>query len=203
MSAPRVYDNENRASASDRTRNAVLAAYLDLLVESGGADVEVAAIATSAEVSQRTVFRFFKDKSALQSAAGHAIGSYLQRAEENSRSKPLSEFVREVFRSFDEASKLTTAYVLSSFGQRARTLMRAKLNQILIRRLRASYEFKLTRETRAKVNLIVSTISARVWYELRTDFGYTGDESSELIVWMIEALMRDLKAKAKRPGRSR
>ncbi len=197
----RVYNNQNRAKSADASRKKILSAFIDLLVQNNGGDVEISRISAKSGVSQRTVFRFFKDKTSLHEAASEAIAAYLVRAQEDSKDKSVAQFTRDLFQSFDEVSKLTTAYVLSSFGQQARTIMRKKLNQILLERLKRDYAVQVNRENRDRLNFVVSLISARIWYEMRTDHALTGPQSGELVSWAIETLIRDLKLK--RPDRSR
>jgi AcrR family transcriptional regulator len=187
-----LYDNKARASAADENRTAIILALVDLLVENNGANVEVAQIAKRSKISQRTIFRFFKDKPAMHQAVNDYIASYLKDADEHLKTKSVTEFAKFMFSNFETAPKLTTAYVVSSFGQEARALIRKRLNQALLTRLLSDTKLKPTREKKAKLDFLVSLINARVWFEMRTDFGHSGAVTGEVVSWAMEVLIRDL-----------
>ena len=193
----RVYDNQARTDAADENRTAIILALVDLLVENNGEDVEVAQIAERSKISQRTIFRFFKDKPAMLHAVNDYIAGYLKQADEHLKTKSVTEFAKFMFNNFETAPKLTTAYVISPFGQEARTLIRKKLNQALLVRLVSEGKIKLTRDNKAKIDFVISLINARVWFEMRTDFGHSGEVSGEVVEWAMRVLLRELRKTAR------
>ncbi len=194
--AKRRYDNISRAEASIENRNQIISTFVDLLVEAKGADVSFAEVAKKSNVSQRTIFRFFKDKSALLQATADYVGTYLQESNEQLSKTDFLGFVRQAFRSFDNSPNLIVAYLFSSFGQQARTVLRKDLNKILIAKLRDDFKLKPpaknSAQTNARIAFIVSLMNTRVWYEMKTDFGYTGAESGETVAWAVRTLVKSL-----------
>ena len=188
----RVYNNRARSDASAKNREAIILALVDLLAENSGGDVGIAEIAKRSKISQRTLFRFFKDKSALIEATRDYVGRYLIDANKHLQDLDLPSFSKLIFGEFDREPKLTMAYVLSPFGQTARTLMRKSLNKTLIARFVKDYGVKVSAKNERKISFIVSLLNARVWYEMKTDFGMTGAESGEILTWAINTLARDL-----------
>lgn len=64
-------------TAADRTRGAILDAFLDLVHRENAVNVSVPAVAVEADVSVRTVYRYFPSKDDLQTAAAYRMSDQL------------------------------------------------------------------------------------------------------------------------------
>jgi len=66
-------------SAADRTRDAILDAFLELVHRENAVNISVPAVAEEAGVSVRTVYRYFPSKDDLQTAAAYRMSEVILR----------------------------------------------------------------------------------------------------------------------------
>lgn len=185
----RTYNNSSRKKKSTETEQKIIQTLVSLLVEREGADVQLAEIAARLKITERTIFRFFKDKKTLRQAMDSYLLSYLTAGSEKLQTTDFASFGKNIFKLFDENQKLSTAYVLSSFGNEARTRFRKKLTEAMIAQILKQRRIELTPKRAKRLAVIVSLVSAKIWYDIKTDFGYSGAEIGDSIEWALETLI--------------
>lgn len=188
----RSYDNSGRQQKVEESQTKIIEAMVQFLVERKGGDVKIDELAKRTKISQRTIFRFFQDKTALLEATDQYLQSYLQASMAQVSEMNFMGFAKNVFSIFDRNQGLVMAYMFSPFGQNARDLFRKKLNRLLLDQLQKERGITVTKENERKLALVVTLINAKLWYDIRTDFGYTGEEIGETVEWAIETLLRDV-----------
>lgn len=188
----RSYDNTQRREKVEQSQTKIIEAMVQFLVERKGGDVTFDDLAKRTKVSQRTIFRFFTDKTALLEATDQYLQTYLQTAMSQLTELSLKGFAKNLFSAFDRNENLTMAYMFSPFGQNARDLFRKKFNRLLLDRILAERKITLTKENEKKLALVVTLLNAKLWYDIRTDFGYTGAEIGETVEWAIDTLLEKL-----------
>lgn len=188
-SAGRRYDNTNRSEKSTQTRKKIIETLVELLVEQRGGEVPIEQIAKRSEITQRTIFRFFKDKKSLHQAMDEYLLSYLQSSTEQMKSRDFVGFAKNVFALFDRHESLTMAYLFSPFGHEARVIFRKKLVQAMIGRIVQERNFSMNPERMKRLALIVTLVNAKIWYDIRSDFGYSGEQIGESIEWALNTLL--------------
>ena len=186
------YDNSRRSEKSVETQRLVLKSMVSLLVKKRGGEVQIDEIARKSGISERSIFRFFKDKKALMEATDEYVMSYVQSTMMKIPTTCVSEFAKIVFKIFDENERLMAAYLNSTFGYTARTRLRKKMNVLLVESLTKEKKIALTAENRVKVALIVSMVNAKLWEDLRNEFSLTGEEIGEVVAWAINRLSAEL-----------
>ncbi|MGZ3649765.1 MAG: hypothetical protein ACXVB9_19000 [Bdellovibrionota bacterium] len=97
-------------------------------------------------------------------------------------------FTQNCFRLFDEYESLVLAYLSSPFGQEPRAQFRHKLSMMITAKLKVETNFPSIRETLKKVALICTQINAKIWHDIRIDYGFTGAEMGEAVKWAVDAL---------------
>lgn len=70
---PRAYSMANRAQARENTRQRLMSAATDLMIERGSTDLAIAAVAERADLAVRTVYNHFASLNELLAAAMTAI----------------------------------------------------------------------------------------------------------------------------------
>ncbi len=185
----RKYDNSSRAAKSEKTETNIIEALVALLVERRGGDVAMEEVAQKTGISQRTIFRFFKDKETLHKAMDDYLLSYLAASGEQLQTLNFVGFGKNAFLLFDRYEALTMAYVLSPFGKEARALFRKKLNQAMIAKIAAERGLELTPMRLRRLALVTSLINAKIWYDIKADYGFSGEDMGEAIEWALNALL--------------
>lgn len=188
----RAYDNTLRAEQSQRTQQLILETMVQLLVERRGGDVQIQEIAKKSGVSERSIFRLFKDRQAMLAAIDSYVTTFIQASMMKMQDKGIIDFAKDLFSIFDKNENMVIAYLYSPFGRQARGVMRRKLNKLIMEKLVADGKSP-TPEDQSKYALIVSMINARLWDDMRTDFNLKGDEIGEAVAWAIRTLTAKLK----------
>jgi AcrR family transcriptional regulator len=188
----RAYDNTNRAAKSEQTEKSIIEALVKLLVERRGAEVPMEELAQKTGISQRTIFRFFKDKKTLHQAMDEYLFSFLQASGEQMATLDFVGFGKNAYLLFDKHESLTMAYVLSPFGQEARVLFRRKLNQAMVAKIVKEKNIELTPEKARRLALVTSLVNAKIWYDVKSDFGFSGKEMSDSVEWALNTLLENI-----------
>ncbi len=188
----RIYDNSSRQEKADKTQKHIIQTYVKLLADRRGADVSIEELALASKISQRTVFRLFKDKEALYSATDLYIEQFVQLSIQKIQQTDILSFTRDVFNLFEEHEDLMMAYMFSSFGAKTREIFRKKLNKFLIDQIVDAQKIKLTRAIETRLAVIVTLINVKIWHDIRTDFKHSSKEIGQAVSWAIETLIRSI-----------
>ena len=188
----RVYDNSLRKEEADQTQKHIIETYVNLLAERRGEDVSIEELAATSKISQRTVFRLFKDKDALYRATDLYIEQFVQVSFQKIQQTDILSFTKDVFNLFEEHENLMMAYMFSSFGVTTREIFRKRLNKLLIDQIMAAKNLKITRLIETRLAVIVTLINVKIWHDIRSDFKHSSKEIGQAVSWAIENLIRAL-----------
>lgn len=186
---PRKYDNTARAEKSNSNRQRIIENYVSLLVEKHGEDLSLEELAERANLSTRTLFRFFGDKKSLTRELETYLENYLIRVSGNLQIMSLEDFAEFSFKVFDEYERLILAYLYTNFGQQSRVLFRRKFNALLMEKIKSRIPENLTKEEQSRVHLIITLINANLWSDLRSVCGETGAEMGVTVKWAVGLLL--------------
>lgn len=189
----RKYDNTARSIKAHENEQRIIVALVELLAQRQGRDVEVKDIAQKTGLTQRTIFRFFKDKQTLHQAMDSYLLSYLQLSHEQIHSMNFVGFGKNAYKLFDRHQNLTLAYILSPFGQEARLRFRKKLNQSMIDKIRQETKITLTPKTSRRLAIMTSLVNAKIWHDIKTEYGYTGEEMADSVEWALKTLLESIR----------
>lgn len=189
----RRYNNTTRAVKARENEQRIINALVELLARRKGGDVEIKEIAEKTGLTQRTIFRFFKDKQTLHRAMDNYLLSYLQMSHEQINSMSFAGFGKNAYIIFDRHPDLTLAYVLSPFGQEARLRFRKKLNQSMIQKIRQEKKIPLTPKISRRLAIITSLVNAKIWHDIKTEYGFTGEEMADSVEWALTTLLERIR----------
>ncbi len=147
-------------------------------------------IAERTGITQRTIFRFFKDKKSLHASLDQYLQSYLQETGAQMQCMEFAQFARNVYSIFDRHEALTMAYLFSPVGQEARSLFRKKLTQAMMVKICTERKLQMTEERKKRLALLTTLVNAKIWYDLRSDFGYSGEQMGETVEWALTTLLQ-------------
>jgi AcrR family transcriptional regulator len=190
---PRAYDATSRKLKSDAAAQEIIETLVALLVKSKGADVSFKEISAKSKIPLRTIFRLFKDKEALHAATENYLGQIMTASVGELAKQDFISFATNTFGVYDRNEGLVLAYLFSPFGRQARDILRQKFNRLLLDQISKEHSIKPTSENQAKLALIVSLVNAKLWYDMKTDFGFSGLKIGSLVGWAVSALLKDLR----------
>ncbi|NJL25250.1 MAG: TetR/AcrR family transcriptional regulator [Calothrix sp. SM1_5_4] len=188
----RKYDSTSRLEKSRASRRRILETLARLTVQKRGGEVHIDEIAKASGISERSIYRFFKDKKALHDEMESYVLTFVQKNFERLAELNVDGFARASFATFDENAEMTEAYVLSPMGQEARLAFRRKLKRALIDRILKSRKINGNHENQKKLAFIVTLVNASLWYDIKRDFGYNGVDMGDTVAWAIKTLIADL-----------
>ncbi len=188
----RIYNNSLRKKKADQTQRHIIETYVKLLAERRGTDVSIEELADASEISQRTVFRLFKDKDELYKATDLYVEQFVQVSFQKIQQSDILAFTRDVFNLFEQYENLMMAYMFSPYGAHTRQIFRKKLNKVLTDQIIASRKIKLTRIIETRLAVIVTLINVKIWYDIRSDFKHSSKEIGQAVSWAIEHLIKAL-----------
>ncbi len=188
----RNYNNSSRSIKSDETQKSIIETYVKMLASRKGAEVHIDELAKKAKVSERTVFRFFRDKEALHKATDQYMQQFIKASLEQINKDDFVGFAKNSFLLFEEHHDLMLAYMFSPYGMHARSIFRKQLNKILISHLVKQKKLKLNKSLETKLAVIVSMINVKLWYDIKTDFSHSSKEISDAVGWALKTLIRNI-----------
>lgn len=187
--AKRGYDNALRRKKSEENQKLIIDTLVHLLVEKKGGEVTFEAIAKRAKISERTIYRFFKDKAALHQEMGRYISAFLTEGYSRVDELHAPDFGTFAFTLFDKYEPLVDAYLYSRFGYDARRAFRKRLNEAIIKNIHDKKPHTSHPEKAKRLAFVASLISAQLWHDIRVDFGYSGEEMGDTVAWAISTLL--------------
>ena len=191
--ARRGYDNSARTEKAKANQQHIIETLVEFLVERKGGEVTFEEIAQRSGISERTIYRFFRNKEELHRETNEYLTSYLRDGMQKIEALNVAGFGKEAFSLFDKYENLTLAYLYSRFGQEARVLFRARLNEAVIANILEEKPVDRNDPIVAKkLALITTLISAKIWSDIKTDFGYTGEQIGDTVEWALKALINAL-----------
>lgn len=189
---PRKYDNSSRLEKSNNNRQKIIENYVDLLVEKRGEEISLEELAERANLSARTLFRFFGDKKSLIRELETYLETYVIRVAGNLQIMTVEDFAEFAFQVFDKYESLILAYLYTNFGQQSRVLFRRKFNILVMEKVKAQIPLTNSKEEEHRINLIITLINANLWSDLRNVYNESGTEMGKSMKWAVGTLLKNL-----------
>lgn len=196
----RVSREQDARSLADQraavTREAILKATQNLLVNEHPAAISVPAVAKQAGVSVRTIYRYFPNKQALLDAIANYFPDradvYVSSTFESMAGS--QEALIRLWSMFDENRAAVRAEHMSPAGselrQRRLTETRTQIHKVVSTAAPVGSEADRERVTDA----VVAVSSSSMFLELTDRLGYAGPDAARLAIWMASALIEKLAA---------
>jgi AcrR family transcriptional regulator len=187
-------DEASPGADLNRTQEAILSAYAELIEELGTDDVSFRLIARRAGVGERTVFRNYATRVDLLLATAAWIERSIFTREESESvfDTPLS--IREAMEAYDKRPELT--HVVAETTMRgvsgaAPTPRRQRLEQLL----RAEVPTLDDADRRAIVAALSHIDSAATWVTLRRELGMNCRDIADAAAWAAEAVLDPIRGR--------
>lgn len=190
----RPYESALRARQASQTRERILAAFAEQIVESGGGDASIERLAKRAGVSLRTVYHHFPRRDDLLDAitvwldeTTGALGLSMPDTVEG-----FLDFVPRVFATFDDSETLIRAQLVTDLGRdirhRGRSKRRPAIDALVAQAVPGLPPPELARAT-AIVHYLTSS---EAWRSLKDESGMSGEEAGAAVAWAIRTLFESM-----------
>lgn len=193
MVTERTYDSPLRERQARQTRDDILDALVALLAERAVDEVTTKEVATTAGVSERTVYRHFPDRAALvEGLASRFVAATEQVPVFPERLDEMKPVVIELMRVLEEHHVEAQAEALLNADPR-RFAESTRSNTRQFRRFVESTLPDLDPDRQRSIAAVLRVLaSAQSWLRLRAEFGIDGNASGPIVAWVIDALVHEV-----------
>jgi AcrR family transcriptional regulator len=197
----RTYDSPSRKAHAEATRQRILRALIDQLVEDGPATISIPQVAKRAGVSVRIVYHYFPTKEALFDSLTEAMPLLAETPDGEVPATPRSpaELVTSmpaIYRYLEANRRVFRAISVSELGSRVAANRRPER----VGRMDAALEplaERLDADEYRKLRAVVGLIASFDAFDALTDvWELSSDEAAEVAAWAIRSLCE----RAKRSG---
>lgn len=188
-----------RARLDETTRDVIVDAAIEQLVEQGAFDFSYYALARRAGMSVRTIYRHFPTRDDLFDALSRRLDKVVGLDYSRDRAGILW-ITRAVFGVYDQHAQAFIAQLAAGQGRvrlRGRSKRVALMRDILAKDLPSIPTERLN----AVAGLFICLFSPSIWQRLRDDAGLDGKAGGDVVAWAIDVMWSALEAEARRARR--
>lgn len=185
------------------TRNAILDALAETIVDQGLHDFSVQDVADRAGVSHRTVYRYFPDRDALlDGLAGKLDGLFRERDLPllPDAATDIAEQVQSAFDVFAEHPRLVRAVAVGALATGEQPRSRRVRDRVFRERVEEAAEGVPDAEARAASAVVRYLANSLAWVALTDQLGLDEGEATDAVSWAVETLLADLRQRASAPN---
>ena len=171
--------NSLASKHADLTQTLILDAAMDLLETGSVTEFSVRAVAKRAEISERTVFRYFASRDELLDAVAAEISRRISAPPNPTTVEELIAYPKALFACFEAAAALTQAALQSELYHRVRSSVALDRGAAIRALIDRAAPHRPARERRLVAANIHYHIVATAWRYYRVTFGFSLDDATE------------------------
>jgi AcrR family transcriptional regulator len=192
----RPYRSSLRERQVAQTRDLILDALTELLDDRRVDEVTTRDIAARAGVSERTVYRHFPDRDALlDGMTRRVLGLAEHRPSFDHRGLDgLPALARRMMERFDEHAIAIRAEALLNADPRRFSSDTRASTSVLVDMVAAELPDLDQRDALRIAAVLRCLCSAQAWLRMREELGVPGTESGPVVAWVVELVVRELRA---------
>lgn len=186
-----------RSRQTDLTKQVILEALADLVVEEGVHAFSVRDVAKRAGVSQRTVYNHFPNRRLLLDGLAEVIDQAFrdQDLREPESLEDLDDSIAAAFEALGEMDRMVQAYVMLTIGARIQARVReersSRVEEILRRDLGGHVEPAAVPAVAGVIRLLFSSTA---WYLLVHHHRVDADVGGRTVQWALDLIVEELLA---------
>lgn len=177
---------------ADLTQRLILDAAVALLEAGLVSDLSVRAVAKRADISERTMFRYFATRDALLDAVAAEVSRRLAAPPDPQTVAELLAYPRAIYRRFEESAALTVAALHSEIYHRIRTTDAQRRGAAVRALIDREAPQAAERERKLAAADIHYHVVASTWRYFRSNFGLSLEEASDCARGAIEGTLARL-----------
>lgn len=180
------------------TRQRIIDCFIALIEETDDVTVSTSAVAKKADVSLRTVYRYFPSRDDLLHATGEWLNSEVFGLVSGTSEQELVQGFRMAAEKFDSRPNLARILALTRIGRSMRMPFR---NELASRRRAALWRDApdVPPAARLRAEAVVACLdNVLSWLTLKEEFGMDGRDAGAVVSWAIELVLRETRAEASR-----
>lgn len=190
-----------RERQKNLTRNAILNALAETIVDQGLHDFSVQDVADRAGVSHRTVYRHFPDRNALLDGLAERLDELFRERDLPVLPKTAMDIAERVSTAFDlfaEHPRLVRAVAIGALATGEQPRSRQTRDRVFREKVEKTAEGLPDDEVRGASAVIRYLANSLAWVTLTDQLGLDGEEATDAVSWAVGTLLDDLRSRA--PG---
>ena len=188
----RRYHSEVRTTQKEHTRKRILDALATKLAQGTFDSLSMEQIAEAAEVGPATLYRYFPNREALLDGLSGYFNQVIGENPHPSTPDELLHVIERNFPAFDQNPALVKAFFISQLGRNARSRGRARRINAISQAL-AEVTSDLVEPRRTEVVALIAYLdSLQTWLTMTEEFGLSGAQVGEVVVWAIKTLLAEV-----------
>lgn len=192
----RAYHSPLRERQARNTRDSILGAAAELIVDEGLESFSMRAVADRASVSERTVYHHFPNRQALLDGFTDWVDQQLRERQLQIDPRDIEDLpgrIAAIFRAFDDIGAPARAMARLSAADGMRSAEYRERTEAFRERLAELLEPLPDDESERSFALIRHIVSSTTWLTLRDEFHLSPDDAARAIAWGLETLLEDLR----------
>ena len=191
----RGYASPLRVDQANQTRERILEAFAEQLVDGGLKDFSIERVASRAGVSTRTVYQHFPNRDDLLDAVTTWLDERVavEAVTEATDSEEFLHGIGAAFASFDEHETMIRAQLITELGQTIRAHGRSRRRPAIESIVRRAAPNLAPSEIRRATSVIHYLASSEAWRSMKDESGLSGREAGQAVTWAIRTLLAELK----------
>jgi AcrR family transcriptional regulator len=187
----RDYASPLRAGQANQTRNRIIEAFAEQIVDGGLEDFSIERVARRAGVSTRTIYHHFPKREDLLDAisAWSDEQAGVLGIKDPIEVNDFLERLQAVFVSFDEQETFIRAQLMTQLGKTVRERGRSQRRPAIEAIVRRAAPYLAPEEVQRTTSVIHYLTSSEAWRSLKDESGMTGREAGEAVTWAIRTLL--------------
>ncbi len=197
-SRTRRYRSPLRDAQGEQTRALILETMAAMLAAGRGEELSVRRLADEAQVSERTVYRYFPDRAALLDGLAAHVGELLGTGVAElaiETADDIAALVPGVFERFDQLPDVTKAEILVNPDPADRTDDQRQRTERFATAIDRTFPGLDPGERRLLTAYVRTLVSSQTWLRMREEFGIAGREAGELVARSLRLLFDDVRAR--------
>lgn len=181
------------------TRNAILDALAETVVDQGLHDFSVQDVADRAGVSHRTVYRHFPDRNALLDGLAGRLDDLFRERDRPvlpGTAADIAEQVGSAFELFAEHPRLVRAVAIGSLATGEQPRSRRTRDRVFREKVAEAAEGLSDDEARRASAIVRYLANSLAWVTLTDQLGLDREDATEAVTWAVETLLADLRRRA-------
>lgn len=181
------------------TRDTILEALAETILEKGLYDFSVQDVADRAGVSHRTIYRYFPGRDALLDGLAKEMDRLFEERELPmlpGSAMDIAARVRDTFELFGERPDLVRAVAVGALATRAQPASREARDRLFREKVMETARGLPEREARAASAVVRYLANSLAWVVLTEQLGLDEEEAGDAVAWAVEALVTDLERRA-------
>jgi len=191
--ATRTYNSPLRVEQMERTRERILEAAAEQLLEEGLEELSLPRAAQRARVSVPTVYRHFSTKEALMQELTDWVDRELRLSEVPESIDEFTEYLPRFFVHLDENEALVRARLLSGLHRQIHHDTRRRRDKLVEKAMEDVTARLDPLDARRACAVVRVLMNSAAWEMMRDNWNLTGEQAGEAAAWAIRILVEELR----------